>query len=475
MSLDNILNKILDVAQEVKKKVIEEGTSTLIVASHDADGISSASILSSTFLKNDVTFHIKIVEYLDGEIIENISNTSYDIIFFLDIGSESKKLLIKHIRNKSIIIIDHNQTQELKDYVIELNPYNFGLDGSRDASSSSLTYILSRYIDPTSVEYSPLAIIGSLGDKQDKGEKSSLLLINKIAQDDAIKLGLLKISLGLRLFGLHAKPLVKCLESTVDPILPGLTGNENACQAFLKRIGIPLVASGKPIYYSDLSEDNRRKLAKGLIKYLLSMGYSAKEAESILGYNYYLTREDPSSPLYDAREYATLLNACGKMDKHYIGLALGLGYRDKVLRYAIETLKKYRKIISSSIENVIQNQRHYTKTFRNLVVIDYGSEVPPKIVSSISRIFSTSLPIFRKPYIVISAGETNVRLSVITIIEDTPHLGNVVSKIASSLGGKGGGRKHIAEAVLPRKNFESFLKRLNTTLTNFRSWRLTYD
>ena len=71
------------------------------------------------------------------------------------------------------------------------NAWNYGYDGGRrPAPPPWPTPSRRRFDDRGNQDLSPLALVGALGDRQDKGEGRSLTGLNKVAVDDAVSKGL---------------------------------------------------------------------------------------------------------------------------------------------------------------------------------------------------------------------------------------------------------------------------------------------
>ncbi|RLE65401.1 MAG: hypothetical protein DRJ47_05290 [Thermoprotei archaeon] len=473
-SLGNFLEYMRKTANKVKGVV--EGAHAVVVTHYDADGLSSAAIIAKMLQRLGTTFHIRVVEQVDQSILTDLSELDYDVFIFTDMGSGAFDFISKIISRQNIIIIDHHPPLKNRNNtagrLIEINPFIFGIDGSSNSSASTLSYLLSKNIDKRNTSLAPLAIVGAVGDRQDMGEYYSLKGLNKIAVEDGIKRGYLKVEMGLRLFGIRSKPLVSCLENTMDPFLPGLTGNEGACLLFLKKIGVEPVEEGRLKTYSMLSEEEKKRLATELVKYLLSKGFSAKMAESIFGTMYFLTQEDVNSPLYDAREYATVLNACGRLEHYSIAIALGLGYRGKVLQKALDDFLQYKKLLSTVLNKLRQNEKRIIN-MEHVLVVDARGLIPPKVAGSLASILASSR-IFNadKPLLVV-AGKGKLKISMrqpakLRKIYYGIHLGEILHHAANKTGGMGGGHAMAAGGTIFDGGFERFLNVLNEVI----GWRI---
>ncbi|RLF01820.1 MAG: hypothetical protein DRJ59_05230, partial [Thermoprotei archaeon] len=225
------------------------------------------------------------------------------------------------------------------------------------------------------------------------------------------------------------------------------------------------VEKSRPRTYSSLSEDEKRRLATELVKYLLSIGYSAKQAESIFGTLYYLVREDPVSPLYDAREYATLLNACGRLERYSLAIALGLGFRGKTLHKAVSEFMKYKKILSEAINRILSEEK-YIRHFDHCVFVDARDLIPQKMAGSIASILSSSRMIVAGKPVIVVAGKSKLKISVRKPWNalrryKNLHLGEILAHATKEAGGFGGGHANAAGGLIPEEKLEEFVESFN--------------
>ncbi|MCX8169805.1 MAG: DHH family phosphoesterase, partial [Candidatus Methanomethyliaceae archaeon] len=217
-------HKIKHVAELVRN--IPNDEEVLILSHLDADGLTAGSIIFKSLMDIGLSTCIKIIKQLDESVINSLpSNREY--IFFVDMGS-GQKPLISTINNKKVFIVDHHQP-ELQELESEINPHYFGIDGSMEISASGVAYFLAKEISKKNVRLSQLAIVGALGDMQDRGERGNFIGLNSIIAKEAEDAKILRTKLGLRLYGSESRPLIQSLANTMDPYLPGLTGDEGAC------------------------------------------------------------------------------------------------------------------------------------------------------------------------------------------------------------------------------------------------------
>jgi len=457
----SFLDKVRYVAELLKN--IPNNEEVLIISHLDADGISAGSIIFSTLIDLGLFPCIRIVKQLDENVIREISNLNKDYIFFVDMGS-GQKSLINTINNKKIFIIDHHQP-ESNEIEGEINPHYFYFDGSVEISAAGIAYFLAKEIDKNNLRFSQLAIVGALGDVQDRGERGAFIGLNSKISQEAESKGLLKTKLGLRLYGSESRPLIQCLASTMDPYLPGLTGDEGACLKFIKSLGIePRKIDGSWKTQSDLSSEELKTLISGLIKYLISIGLPSKEAEKIIGTIYIFPNELEDSPLRDAREFSSSINACGRMGKYGLGISICLGDRNQALVELKQIIQEYRKTISRYINWVLSNNESI-KILSHVQAIYGGTVIDDKLIAPIISILSTTKPFSRdKPIIGFSTSSGFVKVSArapLELVNKGINLGALIKDAAKKFGGIGGGHNIAAGAQIPIGKENDFLMYLN--------------
>ncbi len=441
----------------------------ILVVSHlDADGLSSGSIITHALLGAGFSPHHRVVKQLDPEVVKEVASTGYRHVIFTDMGSGQKPML-KELEGKSVFVIDHHQAEQCAPDPNEINAHLFGFDGSNDISASGTAFLVARKMSESNNSLARLALVGALGDLQDKGERGTFTGINAKIAEDAEKAGMLIIKKGLKLYGFESRPLVKCLEYTMEPYLPGLSGDEGACFKFVKSLGIdPRRPDGswKPI--SDLSKDDLKVVISGMIKYLISQGLSSRDAESIVGVIYAFPNEAPDSPLRDAREFASSINACGRLGKYGLGIAICLGDRDHALAELKSTLTEYRKTISRHL-GWLEKTKEAVKILPNLQVIYGGDTIDDKIIGTIVSIAFSMKPFTNdKPIMGLSNASGVVKVSgrgTVDLVRRGLNLGVLMRETAEKVGGTGGGHNIAAGAQIPLGKEEEFISLADAALS----------
>jgi RecJ-like exonuclease len=439
---------------------IPSGEEMLIISHLDADGLSAGSLMLQALLRSGASPQLRIVKQLDEEVIKEVSQSKLRFIVFTDMGSGQKSLL-KNIGDRTFLVVDHHPPEQVETDLLELNPHLFGFDGSTDLSAAGTAYLLAVKMNKANRSLIPLAIVGALGDIQDKGERGMLVGINARIVEDAEKDGALIVKKGLKLYGFESRPLAQCLAYTMEPYLPGLSGDEGACYKFLKDLGIePRKPDGSWRSQADLSNEELRTVVNGVIKYLISQGLSSRDAESVVGAIYIFTKEATDSPLRDAREFSSSINACGRLGRFGLGVSICLGDRGNALTEFKEVLQEYRRTISGYL-SWLNNNKEAIKILPHVQAIYGGTQVDEKMIGTLVSIAFPSKPFTMDRPIVgfaMSSGVLKVSArGTADLVRRGLNLGRVVKEAAEKLGGTGGGHNIAAGAQIPLGKEDEFL------------------
>jgi RecJ-like exonuclease len=189
------------------------------------------------------------------------------------------------------------------------------------------------------------------------------------------------------------------------------------------------------------------------------------EVTNLIGHVYVLNREDPWTPLRDAREFAVSLNATGRMDKASLGVAICMGDRGSALEAASKVLEEYRRTINKYLSWIMEKPERM-REFENIYVAYGENFINDKIIGAISSILSSSLPNPEKPLIAYAnvEGEGLAKISARTIdtmINRGIDLSKVMQVAAENCGGKGGGHNIAAGAQVPIDKIGNFIELVN--------------
>ncbi|MCW4028490.1 MAG: DHH family phosphoesterase [Candidatus Bathyarchaeota archaeon] len=452
-----------DKAAKVILETVQKDGNISCFSHLDADGVAAASVIGKMLSRLDARYRIRVMQWMDEKIIAEVQATKPQLVILTDFGSGYLDLLNEKIPESKIVILDHHQITGTANNpnVTQVNPHLCGIDGATDVSGSGVAYFAARAVNQANKDLAPIALVGALGDMQDKYEQRSLRSLNEIIVNDAVSVGMLNVVKDLTFFGRETRPIYKMLATTTNPFIPGLSGQEGAALNFVANLGIPLKQGDKVRALCDLNDEERKRLCTALADYLLSKGLHM-EVDNLIGNIYVLTKEEPNTALRDGREFAVLLNSTGRMDRPSLGIAICMGDRKAALEESNKILEDYRKNINKYLDWVSEKPERM-REFQNIYVI-YGEDaINEKIIGTVSSIIVSSLVHNEKPLFAFAniEAEKAAKFSGRTTeaaLKKGVNLGDVMRLASEANGGKGGGHNIAAGAQVPLDKLEAFIK-----------------
>jgi RecJ-like exonuclease len=464
----NAFVKCVSKAAKLLLKIAKEGGWVSITSHLDADGITSAGIVGKMLCRLDVPFMIRVVKQLEEDVLNEALEESADLHVFTDLGSSYLNLFSKDLREKFMLIDHHQPMGDEPNNLLHVNPSKFGFDGVNEISGSGVAFFIAKEVNEVNRDLSPLAIVGALGDVQDKNDERKLVGLNEAIVKEAMSAHHVQVSTDLVFYGRETKPIFQAMSQTSDVFVPGLSGEDDKCLGFLTNLGIKIREGDRWRTVSDLTFEEKRKIASSIVKYLLSREFSPTVALTILGTVYTLPKEDKGSPLRDCREFSSLLNACGRMDKPDLGVAVCMGDRGNALEEALHVLVEYRKLLATALEALLNNPEKIEEKKRFYLI--KGEDVAnDRTIGTISSILS-NLNVLKKdkPIIAIAPSDDGtLKVSAragTSLVQKGLNLGRVLREAASSVSGIGGGHDVAAGAKIPAEREEKFLTSIHKLL-----------
>ncbi len=443
---------------EFLAEYIKKHTSSLLVSHIDADGLTSAAIMGKTLESIGMEYTLRFVRQLDPNVLEEIANQNPELVIFTDVGSG----MLETIKSKGInaVILDHHQPNGNYDY--HLNPHLFGINGSTEISGSGIAYFLSVALGGGD-ELTALAVVGAVGDLQHV-RYGKLVGVNRAILEKGVREGVLHYENDLMLFGKQTRPVFKLLQYSTDPYIPGITGNEDASIAFLKRIGIRLHGE-RWRRWIDLTNEEKQRIVSALIQLCLSSGMPPNKVQRLIGEVYTLQQEREGTEVRDASEFSTLLNATARYDHADIGFAVCMGDRDKAFNKACTLLNQHRKNLVEGL-NLVKEKGIIQ--MNNLQYFDAGNRIRETIVGIVAGM-CTSFTNHNTPIIAFAESEDEEMIKVSSrgnydLVKRGLNLGKAVSEAAKAVGGTGGGHDIAAGAFIPKYAKHEFLKILDVKI-----------
>jgi single-stranded-DNA-specific exonuclease len=449
--------------KEVAKK-IKELDEIVVIHHYDADGLTSGGIVIKALGREGKKVSHLCLKQLYKENIEEIKALGKNYLF-VDFGSGQLDYLKKDLGEENCFILDHHLPVKIKEEIpnmrYHINPLLYGIDGGKELSGSGTTFFFALALNKKNSDLVPLAIVGAVGDMQDFSGK--LIGLNRKLLEIAEKEKLVSVKNDLRLYGRISRPLTSFLMFSSSPILPELTADRENSLLFLQQNKIPLKDShGNWLSYEDLSDENKKNLSSSIILHLSEHNLPEWKIQSLIGEVYTLEKEGAKTPLRDAKEFGTTMNACGRHLMSHIALEVCLGNRDPFGDYgkALALLEQHRNALRKGIQWVEENGVEERKSF---YFFNSGKEIEDSLVGIIAGMLYGSVIREDKPIIAIAENEDDtVKISgrgTQHLIRKGLNLGKAFKEISFEMEGVEGGGHSIAAGLKVQKNIlEEFLE-----------------
>jgi RecJ-like exonuclease len=409
--------------KDAAKKIAERlgQTSNVLVVSHiDADGISAAGIASCVLDNSGIQHDVRFVKKLDEVLVDELRRDRHELVWFTDLGGGYTDIL----GDLECVITDHHtpdgqkheklspNRRTLFDYsesmpetdILQVNPHLVGKDGVVDLSGAGATYLVAREIDNDLRKLASLAVIGAV--------------------------------------------------YATEPQIEGLSGDYHACMSFLMNLGLNLKDGERWRTWSDLSKGECRTLISGLSKYI--------DRKHILAEVYVLPLEEPGTPLHDAKEFATLLNSCGRYGKAELAMEVCKGNRAESLQSALGLQGGHRRNL---VDSMMVIKEIGIEAMENIQFVHAGDRVMDSVIGIVAGMVLGSGSVSGdKPLFAFAEADDGIKVSgraTDSLVTKGLDLSKVMAEVTSEIGGIGGGHSIAAGATIPPGTEGEFLNLAN--------------
>jgi RecJ-like exonuclease len=456
-----------ETASLIRQKASDD---TVLLTSHfDADGISAGSIMLSAVNRLSSFPHLRVIDSVNERILDQIEAVESELVIFTDIGSGYLEIISKILRNRDIVIADHHQPLgEPGSNLHHFNTHILGFDGSEEISGAGTAYLLAKALDSRNTDLSAMAIVGALGDQQDKGPERRFKGLNADILKDAVDSKVIEVTKDLIFFGRQTRPIHRAIASTTDPFLPGLSGEEDRCLALLDAAGIPTKVDDRWRTISDLSLEEKSRIVDKIIEHTISSKFQGEIVLNLIGSVYTLTREEPGTSLRDAREFATLLNSCGRMNRAGLGVAIGIGDRGESYQQALQLYSEYKTQLSKYM-NWVATAPNATRTGKNVVIVNGKGTIDESMTGAVSSLISSSKLFGESKVTIVTtltrSGEAKISTRATEqLVQNGVNLGKILQNLSPKYGGVGGGHAIAAGATIPSSELDRLLSDLEKSV-----------
>jgi RecJ-like exonuclease len=448
---------------EKLRLVIENGSEIAVITHIDADGITSGSIIATALARLGARYSIRAVSDMNPGIIERMRIEDRSFYVITDLGGGWASDLRKALDDRWAII-DHHQIPEQEILTDDdgqiLNAWKYGIDGGREVPAGGMAYMIASALDKKNRDLSCVAVVSAVADRQDQGDKRSLTGLNSEILKTAQSLGLISVQLDIMLTGRETRPLHEALAYTSFPYMDGLTWNREGCHALLKNAGIKLKEDGRWRVLAEFSQEEKGAILDAIAKFVATSTRAATHViDDLIGYVYTLSGEDKRSQLRDAREFSTMLNACGRIGKAGVGIAICMGDRNDMLSAGEEIVSTYRATLRNYISTIFADKWRLVDDGRNVFVNGDGL-VAEDMLGAVSSLLSGSPSLGgRLLFVRTLTNDGTYKFSSRKALGSTSqaNLGLIMRYCAEAFKGAGGGHSAAAGCRIPSSALEDFV------------------
>ncbi len=424
-------------AQECHE-VVERMKSPLIVNHYDCDGLTSGAIVCAFLEERKIPYRINTIRKLDEAVLNEIRREPE--LVFTDLGGGTDG--VQELEGE-VVIFDHHPIAP-KNARLQLNPHMFGIDGGAQMCGATTAYWSLRALPEA-------AIVGAVGDVQSPMQGPNRLLLQELQAA-----GVVQAPIDLKMYGRISRPLPQLLAYADDPYLPGLSGHEERCAQFLESIA---KSFGKKDAgwktYGELDAEERKKLIGALAVHLAESAGGRAAASRLVGEVYLFPRFANTPELYEAGEFSTLMNACGRHEQPQLGIDICLG-RAEALEKGAALLALHRRLLREGVEYAYASVRDWGP----FLFLDGRGVIDDGIIGVVAGMLYPGGR--QKPIVAIALDrEGKIKVSMRgtkKLVSQGLNLGLALREACMPLGGAGGGHAIAAGASVPPDRLDEFLK-----------------
>lgn len=416
-------------------ELVEKHPRARVISHYDADGIAAAGIVCKALLRKGRNFHATLRRSLDQEFFERLKEENNDFVIMCDMGSGQIDKLEK--LKKDIVVLDHHAPLADPESVVHINPHLFGLDGARQGSASTVSFLLALALDESNWDLSGYALAGAISDRQQDPSFSGL---NEVVLGEAVERGLIKVEKQLALRG---ETVGEGLEKTIFPYFKGISGRKREISKTLKKLGMEPSVSLK-----DLDGGARRNLTSYLSILLMKQGVRPETIETLTEDRYWIESTDTY-----ASDLGSHMNACGRTGNLGTGLSFCLGDQE-----AFEEARKLReRYLKGIMDGLVKLEKDgvFEKDNLQFFYTENASYAGTWAGVGMQYMFNQE-----KPTIALSVQEKKTRISgrgTHYLVDKGLDLAKAFKAAAEALDGSGGGHAVASGASIPKGKEEKFL------------------
>lgn len=448
MELANDLKERLNDAVIFMEHLRKAGDFVEIVFDGGIDGAAAAAIIARVLVALKIPFVIRHLTQVD---VERLGTP----LILVEVGV--LKRISSKLKEIEALIIDHHLHAEdlTRKGVVLVNPYFLGMDGSIEACCSSISMLLSRELGIEDKIIPLLTCLGVEGDNQVLSRTPAIFGVNLEVLKPYLDRGVLRVRNKLKLFATSRLSLHRSLTYTFKPLLPGLTGREEAVKTFLSELG--LNTEFEHIQEGGAEPRLAPELLQALIKRAISSGIDLAEVEVLFGPTFEYCETTPPLNVYDE---STVMDLCVSSGNY--GLPLS-GYVKGELRTCLD----------HHLEEALTHVKSLCEELNRLKPLDEGAvkvfrvkDLPSGLTIHVARALRSMYP--ENVVMVIQSLNSEVKVSICVgrrLKWDLESSKSLI-KYIGDLGGVGWGLRDEVEALSPTDKLRDLVERVGALINH---------
>ena len=448
-----------ETSQIIKNNIIAN-KNTIIIGHKDTDGIISSSILAKSILREKGRVTIRTLSSLTSDYIKQLKDSKYDFYIFTDVGSDLIEEFESRLKNKWLIIDHHKMKNQYLNHNNVFNSWYCEYDGNYEISSSGLSYFISLSMNKLNQNLCFLPIVGAISDKQERGKNRVLTGINNKIIDEAKENGFIGEKNDLILCNKENQPINMALSSSLNPYLPGITGNPSNALKLLSSLDIKIKEKNIWRTISNLTLDEKTMLVKGIYDYI---GYENDDISSLFGVNYFSLTENQHSDLYYVNHFSNLINCCAIMGKPSYAIILCMGDYGEALLTAKNVFLQCSQILINKL-NLILGDKTRVIDKGDLLLVICDNLIDDNALNFLSSMI-ISIPYYNNKTVIVKNSNINGYDKFIirqNHLSANKNLLNLLNKVKSDIVLHG--NDCVVSCIIKSDYYETFIKNVEGVL-----------
>ncbi|MBS3796073.1 MAG: DHH family phosphoesterase, partial [Candidatus Thorarchaeota archaeon] len=256
----------------------------------------------------------------------------------------------------------------------------------------------------------------------------------------------------------------------------GITGNRDAAFEFFDALGIPMKVNDRWRRWVNLNTEEKQVIIQHLMSLILQSYDDSRKAQGIVGDVITLLNRPERSELRSAKEFSTLLNACGRNRRAEVGVKICLG-NQAAYEEGKFLLREHRRNLATSLRRI---ETHGFDEREGMYLV-HDSEIQDTIIGIVigmaqaSRIVPEDKPVIgvttntsEKSSLAKLSGRTRRRLvnRGINLKETFVRCGKSLNRKYNALVVEAGGHPMAAGAFVQPEKLEEYLDLVSNDLSN---------